>query len=351
MSQTPDKSPIKSDGPTPDMFICPISMEIMKDPQISKCGHMFDRTSIVKWLKGEYDPGKQEIKRGCPVCNKEMDLQSLGPCYPIKKAIEDYLKTVEPQNQFTSSSTTGSNQSLSSQQSGLSYESTTTQNIATSDGITPTDDHRPRSASSISRFKDNILRKISGDSSKKSKRKVWCVLTPVVIGMFDKIHVFLDDFQIGRNPGADQVIKLQEVSHFHCRIKRRELASGKYEVIIEDGSTNGTFINGEKVGKTNLNSAFHGDCLSIGRKFSVEKDIPLLDAWIDWVFAGSSDLQDNTEDIEKLKAVDRFDTLLQFHDADFNKLGVNSESVINTVSLALKAWKYDHRFPGTSLFI
>ena len=336
----------------PDMFICPISMEIMKEPQISRCGHLFDRDSILKWLKGEYDPDKREVKRGCPVCHQDMDLNSLGPCYPIKKAIDEYLLTqrnsvLDPAGTLSVSDSTnnsnGSNQTLSSQQSGISFESSGTNRITDHQ---ESEDKRPRSASSLSRFKDTIVRKINGDGGKTKKRKMWCTLTPVVEGTFDKIHVTRDEFQIGRNPGADHVIKLQEVSHFHCKIRRRKQNStGKYEIIIEDGSTNGTFINGQKVGKTNLNSAYHGDCISIGRKFLVEKDVPILENWIDWVFVGSSDLQEHPREIDKLKKIDRFDTLLQYNDSDYSKMGIQSESIINTVTLALKAWRYDHRFP------
>eukprot|EP00835_Amoeboradix_gromovi_P006340 NODE_729_length_4743_cov_0.421619.p1 type:complete len:346 gc:universal NODE_729_length_4743_cov_0.421619:230-1267(+) len=330
-------SKAKKDVEIPDMFICPISMQIMTDPQISKCGHMFDRDSILRWLKGDYDPEKREIKRGCPVCNKDMELGSLSPCYPVKKAIDEFMKASEGNTLSGSTNTNISNQSLESNQSGLSFESTKSGAVV--------EEPRPRSSSSMSKIKESIIRTINGEGSRKRK-KVWCILTPVVQGTFEKIHVFREDFQIGRNPGADFVLKLQEVSHFHCKIRRRKQAStGKYEIIIEDKSTNGTFINGQKVGKTNLNSAFHGDCLSIGRKFIIEKDVPQLENWIDWVFAGSSDLQERQNDIKKLKSIDRFDTLLQFSDSDYGKLGIASESVVNTVMLALKAWRYDHRFP------
>eukprot|EP00834_Sanchytrium_tribonematis_P001845 NODE_48_length_31852_cov_1.054168.p12 type:complete len:380 gc:universal NODE_48_length_31852_cov_1.054168:18035-16896(-) len=349
-------SPVTFQQAIPEMFICPISMEIMKEPQISKCGHMFDKSSIVKWLKGDYDPDQPQVKRQCPVCHKELDLNSLGPCYPIKYAIEEFLKNpngIELQDKTSSESnnTTASNHSLQSQQSrqsqqsGISFESQGTNRSRSFTEPITDNDRRPRSSSSMSRFKDSILKKIGGDSSKKGKKKVWCTLTPVVQGTFDKIFVFRDDFQIGRNPSADHVIKLQEVSHFHCRIRRRRQAGGKYEILVEDGSTNGTFVNGVKVGKSNLHNIYHGDCLSIGRKFLVEKDVPVLKSWIDWVFLGSSDLQEHPSDIELLKSIDRFDTLLQFHESDYGKLGIVSESVMNTVLLALKAWRYDHRFP------
>ena len=57
----------------PDYFICPITLEMMRDPVISKCGHMFDKEAIYKWLKGEYDPSKRNISRACPVCHTVLD--------------------------------------------------------------------------------------------------------------------------------------------------------------------------------------------------------------------------------------------------------------------------------------
>ena len=64
---------------------------------------------------------------------------------------------------------------------------------------------------------------------------------------------------VGRAPRADFVVDAALVSRVHCRLTLD--AAGKLE--IEDlGSTNGTFVNGRKVGKTTLSD---GDKLTIGR--------------------------------------------------------------------------------------
>ena len=64
---------------------------------------------------------------------------------------------------------------------------------------------------------------------------------------------------MGRAPRADFVVDAALVSRVHCRFTLDQ--SGQLE--IEDlGSTNGTFVNGRKVGKMVLND---GDKLTVGR--------------------------------------------------------------------------------------
>ena len=64
---------------------------------------------------------------------------------------------------------------------------------------------------------------------------------------------------MGRAPRADFVVDAALVSRVHCRFTLNETN----ELELEDlGSTNGTFVNGRKVGKAMLND---GDKLTIGR--------------------------------------------------------------------------------------
>src|SRR5687768_11945950 len=64
---------------------------------------------------------------------------------------------------------------------------------------------------------------------------------------------------LGRASRADFVVDTPLVSRVHCRFT----LSDSDELELEDlGSTNGTFVNGQKVTKTLLN---HGDTLTIGR--------------------------------------------------------------------------------------
>ena len=64
---------------------------------------------------------------------------------------------------------------------------------------------------------------------------------------------------IGRSPGADFIVDAPLVSRVHCRLTA--LATGELEVLDLD-STNGTFINGERIVSRRLSS---GDRLGVGR--------------------------------------------------------------------------------------
>jgi pSer/pThr/pTyr-binding forkhead associated (FHA) protein len=64
---------------------------------------------------------------------------------------------------------------------------------------------------------------------------------------------------LGRATGADFVVDAALVSRVHCRFTLNETN----QLELEDlGSTNGTFVNGRKVGKALLTD---GDKLTIGR--------------------------------------------------------------------------------------
>jgi pSer/pThr/pTyr-binding forkhead associated (FHA) protein len=64
---------------------------------------------------------------------------------------------------------------------------------------------------------------------------------------------------LGRAPRADFVVDAALVSRVHCRFT---LMDGEPLQLEDLGSTNGTFVNGQKVSKTTLND---GDKLKIGR--------------------------------------------------------------------------------------
>ena len=64
---------------------------------------------------------------------------------------------------------------------------------------------------------------------------------------------------VGRAPGADFVVDAALVSRVHCRLTLSEAN----ELLLEDlGSTNGTFVNGQKVARATLAD---GDKLTVGR--------------------------------------------------------------------------------------
>ena len=66
----------------PKEFICPISLEIMKDPVIMSDGQTYDRESITKALK---------ISPLSPITKKRLNIKEAIPNYNLKSMIEKYL--------------------------------------------------------------------------------------------------------------------------------------------------------------------------------------------------------------------------------------------------------------------
>lgn len=63
---------------------------------------------------------------------------------------------------------------------------------------------------------------------------------------------------VGRAPRADFIVEAALVSRLHCRL---EVADDSIDV-IDLSSTNGTFVNGQRVDRATLKS---GDLLQVGR--------------------------------------------------------------------------------------
>lgn len=79
-----------------------------------------------------------------------------------------------------------------------------------------------------------------------------------------KVFPLTGTVSLGRSPDRDIVIEDDAVSRRHCRIEERE--DGYY--IIDEGSTNGTFVGGVKITQERLKN---GDILQIGKsKFRFE---------------------------------------------------------------------------------
>lgn len=70
---------------------------------------------------------------------------------------------------------------------------------------------------------------------------------------------------VGRSARAEFIVEAALVSRLHCRLT----ADASNQLLVEDlESTNGIFVNGEKMDRATLKS---GDVLSVGRvDFSVE---------------------------------------------------------------------------------
>jgi hypothetical protein len=68
-----------STSSTPDEFVCPISLCVMKDPVVSKFGQNYDRKAILQWLKGGHD--------SCPLTRQPLKPSLLVPNTNLKMNI------------------------------------------------------------------------------------------------------------------------------------------------------------------------------------------------------------------------------------------------------------------------
>ncbi|XP_010498165.1 PREDICTED: E3 ubiquitin-protein ligase PUB24-like [Camelina sativa] len=67
----------------PNYFICPISLEIMKDPVTTVSGITYDRQCIVKWL--------EKVPSSCPVTKQPLPLDSdLTPNHMLRRLIQHW---------------------------------------------------------------------------------------------------------------------------------------------------------------------------------------------------------------------------------------------------------------------
>nr|GMD54655.1 U-box domain-containing protein 21-like [Ipomoea batatas] len=67
---------------TPAHFLCPISLDLMKDPVTLSTGISYDRENIEKWLG--------EGNRTCPVTNQEVTSYELIPNHAIRRMIQEW---------------------------------------------------------------------------------------------------------------------------------------------------------------------------------------------------------------------------------------------------------------------
>lgn len=72
-----------------ESFLCPISLEIMKDPVMTPQGITFERNSIEDWLN-KYD--------SCPITKKPLAKSELLPNYSLKGAIREFMEKLNKNN-------------------------------------------------------------------------------------------------------------------------------------------------------------------------------------------------------------------------------------------------------------
>ena len=69
----------------PAEFICPISLQVMKDPVMSRSGQNYERKSIVEWLK--------RGNGSCPITRQPLKPSSLVPNSNLKGRIKNWRET------------------------------------------------------------------------------------------------------------------------------------------------------------------------------------------------------------------------------------------------------------------
>jgi hypothetical protein len=78
-----NKIQLKDENNIPEIYLCPISLQLMTDPVINPYGITYNRDSIEKWLKkSDKDP----------VTKKKLTKNMLFPNYALKSLIEEYIK-------------------------------------------------------------------------------------------------------------------------------------------------------------------------------------------------------------------------------------------------------------------
>ena len=66
-----------------DSLICPITLELFRDPVLAQDGHTYERQAIVEWIE----------KNGrSPITDQPLSLEHLYPNYAIKKAVDHFEK-------------------------------------------------------------------------------------------------------------------------------------------------------------------------------------------------------------------------------------------------------------------
>jgi hypothetical protein len=68
----------------PEHFICPISLEIMRDPVMNKGGQNYDRRSILRWL--------HRGNKNCPLTRQPLVPSQLAPNSALWKTIQEWKK-------------------------------------------------------------------------------------------------------------------------------------------------------------------------------------------------------------------------------------------------------------------
>ncbi|XP_066394775.1 U-box domain-containing protein 44-like [Miscanthus floridulus] len=68
-------------------FVCPITMQVMRDPVVIETGHAFEREAIARWFSECRDLGRGPC---CPITMREVHRADLRPVLALRAAIEEW---------------------------------------------------------------------------------------------------------------------------------------------------------------------------------------------------------------------------------------------------------------------
>jgi hypothetical protein len=142
--------------------------------------------------------------------------------------------------------------------------------------------------------------------------------------------------------------------------------------MLEDLSTNGTYVNGEMVGKGQRREVDHHDEISFGRKFNGKKETPEVIDFVgmkylilyelfgsifnevlvtiffhsDWAFQGKVIDSEHIGCIDIIKrGVVSFSDLLCMGESHLEDIGVWAGPIRQVIMSALSVWRHERRFP------
>jgi hypothetical protein len=73
-----------SDLEIPDKFICPLTLELMHDPVMTRCGNSYERSAILKWV-GSKNPH-------CPLTRRPLHLSNIVTNHQLRFKICQFQK-------------------------------------------------------------------------------------------------------------------------------------------------------------------------------------------------------------------------------------------------------------------
>ncbi|CAF2593036.1 unnamed protein product [Rotaria sp. Silwood2] len=172
-------------NPPDDSVLCPITLELFRDPVLAQDGHTYERKAIVEWIK----------KNGTsPITGEQISLEHLYPNYAIKKAVDHFETSSKKKNyQYTLNIDV-------KKKSGRPLFQTFGKAIYHAQWL-PTRDNRP----------EIILLKIDGARTKK-EASFYVDLSrhPHIVRTYGLVHEHHDDSD---NHEINAIMLLQEYAH------------------------------------------------------------------------------------------------------------------------------------------